>query len=147
MKTRILCPLLALGFTVVFIAQTVAVPLTLKIRAEIPFDFSIGSKRLPKGEYTIESVNDTGSVLLIRDVKKGKVINFTVVRSKMLEKPKSKLVFNRYGDQYFLARIWDGSSDTILKLNKSKAEKRMAKAANREANPEEVPISDVPLND
>lgn len=115
---------------------------TFKIRAEIPFDFSVGSKKLPKGEYTIETVNDAGGVLLIRNVKKGKALNFTVVRGKELEKPKSKLIFHRYGDQYFLARIWDDSSNTVLKLDKSKAEKRAAKAANKEEKPDEVPVND-----
>lgn len=142
MKTRILRTLLTLSFIAMLITPAGAVAFTVKIRAEIPFDFSVGNKRMPKGEYTIEQINDTGAVLSIRHIKKGKAVNFTVVRGKMMEKPKSKLVFHRYGDQYFLARIWDESSDTILKLDKSKAEKKAAKAAKKEENPDEVPVND-----
>ncbi|MBK7598662.1 MAG: hypothetical protein IPJ07_09105 [Acidobacteria bacterium] len=61
--------------------------------------------------------------MVIRSAKKGKARNFTVIKSKMTDKPKSKLVFHRYGDQYFLARIWDGSSDTVLKLDKVESRK------------------------
>ena len=102
---------------------------------------SVGNKRLPKGEYTIESLNDAGT-LIIRSAKKGKAVTFNIVRGKTTDKPKSKLVFHRYGDQYFLARIWDGSSDTVLKLDKSKAEKKAAKLAKKEENPDEVPVND-----
>jgi len=101
----------------------------------------VGSKRLPKGEYLIESLNDAGT-LTIRHAKKGKVVTFMTIRGKMMEKPKSKLVFHRYGEQYFLARVWDGTSDTVLKLGKSSAEKKAAKLAKKEENPDEVPVSD-----
>lgn len=131
-----------LGVSLLIALAVPGAAFTLRIRAEIPFDFSVGSKKLPKGEYTIETVNDAGGVLLIRHVKKGKAVNFTVVRGKELEKPKSKLVFHRYGDQYFLARVWDESSSTVLKLDKSKAEKRAAKAAKKEEQPDEVPVND-----
>lgn len=133
---------LAFAACLLMLISTPASAFTFRIRAEIPFDFQVGSKKLPKGEYIIESVNDAGGVLLIRHVKKGKAINFTVVRGKMMEKPKSKLVFHRYNDQYFLARVWDGTSDTVLKLDKSSAEKKAAKAAKKEDKPDEVDVKD-----
>ncbi|MFN0087165.1 MAG: hypothetical protein ACKVX9_17385 [Blastocatellia bacterium] len=133
---------LAFAACLSLLLSTPASAFTFRIRAEIPFDFNVGSKRLPKGEYIIETLNDAGGVLLIRHVKKGKAVNFTVVRGKMIEKPKSKLVFHRYGDQYFLARVWDGTSDTVLKLDKSSAEKKAAKAAKKEDKPDEVDVKD-----
>src|SRR5262245_36131521 len=130
----------SLGVALLF-ATTMAAPFAVKIRAEIPFDFMVGKKRLPKGEYLIESLNDSGT-LTIRHAKKGKAVTFNTIKQKPTDSPKSKLVFNRYGDQYFLARIWDPSSETILKLNKSKTEKRIAKLAKKEENPDEVPVGD-----
>ncbi|MCG3163940.1 MAG: hypothetical protein JMDDDDMK_05399 [Acidobacteria bacterium] len=141
MQKKIFALIVALSFAVSLVAPALAYPFTVRIRAEIPFDFMVGSKRLPKGEYLIESLNDTGT-LTIRNAKKGKAVNFMTIRGKMMEKPKSKLVFHRYGDQYFLARVWDGTSDTVLKLDKSKAEKRAAKLAKKEENPDEVPVND-----
>ncbi|MGH9754001.1 MAG: hypothetical protein ACREA2_14585 [Blastocatellia bacterium] len=142
MKKLIISLIVAISFGAVSLATTLAAPFsTVRIRAEIPFDFTVGSKRLPKGEYLIESIGDAGT-LTIRHAEKGKAVTFNTIRHKPTESPKSKLVFNRYGDQYFLARIWDGSSEIVLKLNKSKAEKRLAKLAKKEENPDEVPVSD-----
>ncbi|MBK6798252.1 MAG: hypothetical protein IPL01_00415 [Acidobacteria bacterium] len=131
---------IALGFVIAMVVTTSAVPFAMRIKADVPFDFYVGKKLFPKGDYIIESVNDAGT-MVIRSAKKGKARNFTVIKSKMTDKPKSKLVFHRYGDQYFLARIWDGSSDTVLKLDKSSLEKKAAKDAKKE-NPDEVPVND-----
>jgi len=141
MKKPIISLIAAVSFGVALLATTLAAPFTVKIRAEIPFDFMVGKKRMPKGEYLIESLNDSGT-LTIRHAKRGKAVTFNTIRHKPTDSPKSKLIFNRYGDQYFLARIWDGSSETILKLNKSKTEKRIAKQFKKEENPDEVPVGD-----
>ncbi len=142
MKKKIVALIVALSFAISLTVTALAHPFfTVRIRAEIPFDFMVGSKRLPKGEYLIESINESGT-LTIRNAKKGKAVTFATIRDKMTDKPKSKLIFRRYGEQYFLARIWDGSSDTVLKIDKSKAEKKVAKLAKKEENPDEVPVTD-----
>ena len=141
MKKQVFALIVALSVVVSLVVTALSYSFTVKIRAEIPFDFMVGSKRLPKGEYLIESQNESGT-LTIRNAKKGKAVAFMTVKDKMLEKPKSKLIFHRYNDQYFLARIWDGTSDTVLKLNKSKTEKKVAKLAKKEEHPDEVPVTD-----
>jgi hypothetical protein len=42
----------------------------------------------------------------------------------------ARLVFNKYGNQYFLSRIWDGNSDVGIQLLKSKREKELSLAQN-----------------
>ena len=126
MKKLVTSVIIAAVFGAASLTTTLASPFTVKIRAEIPFDFNVGKKRLPKGEYIIESVGDSGT-LTIRHVKRGKAVTFNTIRDKPTDGNKAKLVFNRYGDQYFLARVWDQSSETILKLNKSGTEKRLAR--------------------
>ena len=45
-------------------------------------------------------------------------------RSRSSSKDQSpKLVFHKYGDQYFLSQIWDGQNDTGIQLAESKREK------------------------
>jgi hypothetical protein len=110
-----------------FAAPSRAVPVfNFRIQAKIPFDFQIGSKKFPKGEYTIESVNLTG-LMRISNEKGKKAITFTAVRDKQNVKMKSRLSFRRYGDQYFLRKVWDGQ-DAIFELERSSAEKKVAKA-------------------
>jgi hypothetical protein len=141
MKKLIISMIVAIGFGAASLATTLAAPFTVRIRAEIPFDFNVGSKRLPKGEYVIESVGDSGT-LTIRHAEKGKAVTFNTIRHKPTDGKKPKLVFNRYGEQYFLARVWDQSSETVLKLTKSKTEKRIAKLAKKEDTPDEVDVGD-----
>ncbi|HQR36304.1 MAG TPA: hypothetical protein PLK30_26505 [Blastocatellia bacterium] len=116
---------------------------SFRIKADIPFDFQIGKKKMPKGDYIIESVNDSGTVL-IRKEKGGKAVNIMTIKDKHTDKHKSKLMFRRYGDQYFLARIWDGSSESVLKIEKSSAEKKVAKLFKDKSgkDEDEVPVSD-----
>lgn len=100
---------------------------TFRIRAEVDFDFFVGNKRLPKGEYNIESINN-GATIRVTNAKSGKTAMILAIPGKMTNKPKSKLQFRRYGEQYFLRKIWDGQND-ILEIERSKAEKKAAKAA------------------
>ncbi|MBL8191939.1 MAG: hypothetical protein JNK38_28265 [Acidobacteria bacterium] len=130
---------LALTLTSVTSASTFG----FRIKADIPFDFQIGKKKMPKGDYIIESVGSSGTVLIRRE-KGGKAVNVMTVVDKHTDKHKSKLVFRRYGDQYFLARIWDGSSESVLKIEKSSAEKKVAKLFKDQSgkDEDEVPVPD-----
>jgi hypothetical protein len=42
---------------------------------------------------------------------------------------KTKLVFNRYGDQYFLSQIWEEGNLMATQLTKTSAERKAAKDA------------------
>lgn len=136
---------LVIAFSLLLSAATAATPAAFgfKIKADIPFDFMVGKKKMTKGEYTIESANDNG-LILIRKAKSGKGINILTVKDKHTDKHKSKLVFRRYDDQYFLARIWDGSGETVLKIEKSSAEKKVAKMFKDKSgkDEDEVPVGD-----
>ncbi len=116
---------------------------SFKIKADIPFDFQVGKKKMPKGDYIIESVGSSNTIL-IRKEKGGKAVNVMTVVDKHTDKHKSRLMFRRYGDQYFLARIWDGSSETVLKIEKSSAEKKVAKLFKDQSgkDEDEVPVTD-----
>ena len=141
---KILFSLVAVCFLALSLSPaTAASVFSFLIKADIPFDFQIGKKKMPKGDYIIESVNDSGTVL-IRKEKGGKAVNIMTIKDKHTDKHKSKLMFRRYGDQYFLARIWDGSSESVLKIEKSSAEKKVAKLFKDKSgkDEDEVPVSD-----
>ena len=131
MKKPIISLIAAVSFGVALLATTLAAPFsTVRIRAEIPFDFMVGKKRLPKGEYLIESLNDSGT-LTIRHAKKGKAATFNTIRHKPTDSNKSKLVFNRYGDKYFLSQVARGHGNGVMQLPTSKLEKEVQIAANQ----------------
>jgi hypothetical protein len=127
MNKRLITVALLCALTSLLAAPAQSVPaFNFRIQAKIPFDFQIGSKKFPKGEYTIESVTTTG-LMRISNEKGKKAITFSAIPDKQNRKMKSRLSFRRYGDQYFLRKVWDGQ-DSIFELERSSAEKKVAKA-------------------
>ena len=94
------------------------------LKANIPFDFIAGGKKLPAGEYTVR----TGTIQSTLEVRNLKTRQAVIALSQGLEVragSKPQLVFRRYGNQYFLAKATDYSSGTELPM--SKAEREAAK--------------------
>jgi len=100
---------------------------SIRAVAQIPFDFVIGDKVLPAGEYTVNAMTQDGSVLRIHNDEAGqaatRVTNTVIAKSS--RNSKSRLIFHRYGQTYFLAEVWrEGDSEGRL-LQQSKKERSM----------------------
>jgi hypothetical protein len=119
-----------LGFlTLAMVLAAPAVQAQSQFLANVPFVFVLGDKSMDAGSYEIVSRGD--EVALLRNMNT-RVAYFLIrsqhVQSRSVEP--AKLVFNKYGDQYFLSQIWDGSSETGIQLPKSKREKEVRMADN-----------------
>jgi hypothetical protein len=96
------------------------------LKAQIPFDFVVGDKTLSAGEYTVNSVNDSGSALAIRSAEaSNSAIRLSNSTGPNRNNTQSKLVFHRYGQTYFLAEVWRGGESSGRKLLESKQERAM----------------------
>ena len=108
-----------------------------RVMAKVPFEFIVGDKTLPAGEYTIaRAFESSDSAIAIRS-KDGKanVFRLTNPLEANRSSSKAKLVFHRYGNRYFLSEVWTGMSGR--RLNKSHNERAIerelaAKAPKRE---------------
>jgi hypothetical protein len=84
-------------------------------RARIPFAFRAGSKQMPAGLYDISFKSDR--LVLFQDRDPGKYVTafVRVIPSQGGEfRTNGRLMFNRYGDQYFLREVWQrGSADGV----------------------------------
>lgn len=93
----------------------------------IPFTFHAGDKTLPAGEYRVESL-ETGTGILHRiqctDCHALAIVPSLVVELKSGQS-EPRLVFHRYGSNYFLSEIWIGESQG-RQLWESKREKEAA---------------------
>jgi hypothetical protein len=93
--------------------------------AEIPFQFKVGNKTLPAGEYLVRSVSDTSPIVVLniqsRDGKGSAMLMMTSVQGKTPDG--AKLLFNRYGSQYFFAQTWVGGHNIGLEAPRSRAER------------------------
>ena len=97
-------------------------------KATIPFDFNVGQTKMTAGAYTVRSIAP-GTIQLVRDDFKASAIVIThgVQASKAPEG--AKLVFNRYGDSYFLSQVWNAGNPLGKQLPKSRPEKEVARNA------------------
>jgi hypothetical protein len=101
-----------------------------RLAVNVPFDFVAGSSYLPAGEYTIQVSAPTHSIILISR-KDSTTSAFINTNSAVSSQPQSesKLVFNRYGDRYFLSQVWEEGNSEGRQLLKSGREKEMAQMA------------------
>ena len=77
-----------------------------KVEVNIPFEFSAGKTTLKPGIYSIRRMS--GNLLTLRNVndKATVILNAPLTITSRDEKAGERLVFNKYGDQYFLTQIW-----------------------------------------
>ena len=99
--------------------------------AEIPFQFHVGTRELPAGKYRIH-VLDEGSrrVMEITSTDGSTSALFQVQESDVKSAPaQSELIFNKYGDNYFLSKLYDEGDPSGSELIESRYEKRISKGA------------------
>lgn len=90
--------------------------------ANIPFEFSVGDKTLPAGEYTVRCINSNSAtkVLQIRSTT-GSASAFVMTDSVIGKiKDNSQLVFHRYGNEYFFAQAWMPADSVGMQAPKSR---------------------------
>lgn len=93
----------------IFLGMTVAgvkAQAPSKVEVEIPFAFSAGKATLKPGIYSIKRMSGNLLTLRSRDGKSSVILNAPVTAAAGDAKLGERLVFNKYGDQYFLAQIW-----------------------------------------
>ena len=94
------------------------------IKADVPFSFSAGYGALPAGDY---SITRTGQMaLLLSSGPRGIELMMPNTTDWQTNFDTPKLVFHRYGAEYFLAEIWAG--DAVRKLAVHPRERQLAKA-------------------
>jgi hypothetical protein len=95
---------------------------TQAVKANIPFDFTVGQRLLPAGTYVIEKVQD--SVITLKNLNKPIQIMGLTLPDSSVARGDSKLIFNRYGDQYFLSKVLSEQAGMDLRIPTSKVERR-----------------------
>jgi hypothetical protein len=73
---------------------------------KIPFGFSVQDHSLPAGEYNIFTVLPERAIRITStDGRYSAVVN-TLPNYASSVSESSRLIFHRYGDEYFLAQVW-----------------------------------------
>ena len=95
-----------------------------RLSAAIPFDFAVGNQTMTSGEYSVRSITNDASGLVIRNDDTGKsALRLSNSIEPERNKTQARLVFHRYGQRYFLAEVWPGGRSEGCELLESREER------------------------
>lgn len=94
--------------------------------ANIPFSFTVADKTFPAGDYSVTRLNPQSDKAAL-SIKSADGRMSTVVLTNPVQASKvretAKLIFSRYGDQYFLSQVWTAADNMGLELPRSRSER------------------------
>ena len=95
------------------------------LSVNVPFGFELGPRHFAPGSYSI-SVSGQGILSLKNGYQAALLLGHWEHAG---QSPRSaKIVFNVYGERYFLRQVWPGSDTSYVECPESRAE-RLARAA------------------
>ena len=99
---------------------------TKRLVVQVPFDFNVGDRVVPAGQYDVIIPSNTGGALRILN-HNGEAQRMILSRSaeRRGDKMIAKLVFHRYGSTYFLAQAWMSGDSTGCEISKTKQERAL----------------------
>jgi hypothetical protein len=109
------------------------------VKATMPFNFTVGSTHLPAGTYRVISVRDD-LVQIANQQTRASILSAASFDS---EQPANgaELVFNKYGDQYFLSEILGGAFAINVSLPTAKLEKQARHQQNMANNQSQISVA------
>jgi hypothetical protein len=97
---------------------------------DIPFAFQTPTQTLPAGKYRV--VFEANHLIRIQGLSTGAyVVTYETIKTQAPDH--SSVVFDHYGDKYYLHEIWTARDTIGLECPKSRAEKETLRAKNTEA--------------
>jgi hypothetical protein len=118
MKRTILKLTAALALVVTCGIATAYAQTNSNLRADVPFNFNVGKSTISAGECGVVIAGQVARIACANDQA-----GIVGQEARMDASGAPKLVFHKYGNQYFLAEVWTASRGLIL--TESPAEKEM----------------------
>ena len=129
MKTA--CILLTIVLLFAAIGSYAQSPNRSPLKATVPFAFSVDDHWLPAGDYLIQTAATERAIRITSvDGKHAAVVN-TVTSGVGSRWGNSRLLFTKYGDEYFLAEVWCKGDDFTRSPIASKRQKATAQSGGR----------------
>ena len=126
MRKQLLMSLTTLSLLVTLSAASVCAQSGVRLNVNIPFEFSVRDQTFPAGEYTVRYIAQ--GVLAIQSADRHASQIFTVSTRPGTRRDESSIVFNQYGNRYFLSSIWTAGNDYGYELRKFDAERQLIRA-------------------
>jgi hypothetical protein len=122
---------IAFAFALTIYASRAQAQIVGDLEVNIPFQFHAGNAKLPAGKYRVHVLDDSGlTVMEIASVDGSSAALFQVDSAEANSTPaKSELIFNKYGNRYFLAKLFDEGDPNGSRVVESRYEKMVGQAA------------------
>jgi hypothetical protein len=96
------------------------------MKVNVPFAFGVEDRSLPPGEYTVFTVTPERSIRLVSADGKHSVVINTLPNYANEPSTNSRLVFHKYGSEYFLAQVWTAGQNVARNPLSSKKSMEIA---------------------
>jgi len=106
MKNTIEKSLAMAGLLLILASANVRAQTGGRVSINIPFDFTAGTAKLKAGTYNVKRVSDRAMAIRSADGKKTALVNAPLTVGSRDSNAGQRLVFNKYGDRYFLSQVW-----------------------------------------
>ena len=131
---RRMCQVISVAAVILMLFTSAAVAQSAReLVGDIPFSFHVGQSTLPAGAYIVKKCTTaSGSqYITIRSMDGTKVMMQKTLPTAVGNRDaQPRLIFNRYGSDYFLSRVLSPADGIGQELFKEKREKELALAAN-----------------
>jgi hypothetical protein len=98
------------------------------IEVKVPFQFHAGNTKLPAGEYRIHVLDDSDLTIMEISSADGSTSALFQVEDTDADtsSAKNEVIFNKYGDRYFLAKVFEQGSSIGSQVIESRYEKTVS---------------------
>ena len=124
----LLSSLIAMVFALAIYPTQAHAQIIGELQANIPFQFHVGNTKFPAGEYRIHVLDDSDlTTMEISSMDNSASALFQVREADTNSQPtKTELLFNKYGNRYFLAKMFDEGNPSGVQVSESGYEKRIS---------------------
>ena len=127
MKYTSLRTIAMLGLFFVLAVMTAKAQTGSRIEASVPFDFAAGETKLKAGDYAVKRISKDALQLSNAQTKTSVIVMAPLTIQQTRNDAPERLVFKRYGNEYFLSQVWTNRAADGRGLFASKTENRLAK--------------------
>jgi hypothetical protein len=95
------------------------------VRANVPFDFIVGGHTLPAGDYEFGTISQGGVLRVMSESGKASAMTSSSADRDGGSRTAVLVEFHRYGNEYFLYKVWNGSTNYGREIPASRMEREV----------------------
>ena len=101
------------------------------LTATVPFAFTVENSKLPAGAYTVSILPVYNMIKVQSADGRTATMIFAIPSRESGESKQAKLVFHRFGNEYFLAQVWEQGSNVHRDLQRGNRARELARSGDR----------------